>query len=143
MSRSKAFEIILLGLWLLIVATLVFRYFKPRQEISVPQDIVEKESQPLPTSKSLPIKRIVQVDSDTFDITLREGDRRLMLDLPKTVAAEAKSKTTQLLNKIVNPRCLLQSRRDDGRWVGTLIYSLDGKDQDIMDWLQNGKFVYD
>ena len=143
MSRSKAFEVVLLGLWLLIVATLTFRYFKPRQEISIPEETPDTQVEPLPASKPMALKRIVQIDSDTFDLTLREGDRRLVMNLPKAIAPDAKSKTTQMLNKILNPRCVLERRLDDGKWVGTIIFTLDGKDLDIMDWLKSGKFVYE
>ena len=143
MGKSKIFEMLILGLWLLVMATLVFRHFASKNDIDLKPPASDPGLAESLIGKRMPVKRIVVVDGSNYDITLKEGDRRLLLSLPVATANGAKQGVVSLLNTVTRPEVVLESKRPDGKWVGKIIMQKDNAELDLCRWLADNKFVYD
>lgn len=143
MGKSKVFEMLILGLWLLVMATLVFRHFASNGEMDPPLPPSDPGLGEAVVGKRLKVKRIVVVDGSNYDITLKEGDRRLLLTLPVATAQGAKQQVVSFLNTVTSPEVLLESKKPDGRWSGRIIAKKSDVDVDLCKWLADNKFVYD
>ncbi len=143
MGKNKVLEILIFGIWLLVVAMLVVRYAASKRESVVPDFVVPRDVPESISGKRLAVKRIVVVDGDTYDLVLRDGERRVLVDLDVAAASEIKQKVTSLLNKSMSPEVLLEKKGADGRWIGKIFVKLDGRDTDLSSWLRENKLTYE
>lgn len=143
MGKNKVLEILIFGIWLLVVAMLVVRYAASKRDSAVPDFVVPRDVPESISGKRLAVKRIVVVDGDTYDLVLRDGERRVLVDLDVAAASEIKQKVISMLNKSVSPEVLLEKKGADGRWIGKIFVKLDGRDTDLSSWLRENKLTYE
>lgn len=143
MGKNKVLEILIFGIWLLVVAMLLVRYAASKRESAVPDFVVPRDVPESISGKRLAVKRIVVVDGDTYDLVLRDGERRVLVDLDVAAASEIKQKVISMLNKSMSPEVLLEKKGADGRWIGKIFVKLDGRDTDLSSWLRENKLTYE
>ena len=143
MGKNKVLEILIFGIWLLVVAMLVVRYAASKRDSAVPDFVVPRDVPESISGKRLAVKRIVVVDGDTYDLVLRDGERRVLVDLDVAAASEIKQKVISMLNKSVSPEVLVEKKGADGRWIGKIFVKLDGRDTDLSSWLRENKLTYE
>ena len=143
MGKNKVLEILIFGIWLLVVAMLLVRYAASKRESAVPDFVVPRDVPESISGKRLAVKRIVVVDGDTYDLVLRDGERRVLVDLDVAAASEIKQKVISMLNKSMSPEVLLEKKGADGRWIGKIFVNLDGRDTDLSSWLRENKLTYE
>jgi hypothetical protein len=142
-GKNKVLEILIFGIWLLVVAMLLVRYAASKRESAVPDFVVPRDVPESISGKRLAVKRIVVVDGDTYDLVLRDGERRVLVDLDVAAASEIKQKVISMLNKSMSPEVLLEKKGADGRWIGKIFVKLDGRDTDLSSWLRENKLTYE
>lgn len=143
MSKSKALEILILGLWLLVVATLVVRHVQSERQIDLPADDDRRSRLEENLAGSLfDVRRIVVVDGNTYDLTLKDNDKRILIELDVAAVPDIKQKITALLNKSSSPKVKLKTKRPDGRWSASITLKVEGRDVDLSSWLAENKLVY-
>lgn len=141
MERSRIIEIVVLGLWLLIVLVLILRSKEPTQ--FVPNSYEESEKL---VSKKYDVRKITVIDGNTFDLSLSDdltgGISRVLGEIPVKAISESKRKVVELLNRVQNPRVKLSKRMGDGRWIIEMTFSLDGKDVEFLSWMKENNLIY-
>lgn len=140
-GKSKLFELLILGLWLLIVLIL---YLKVQQTNQKTPFFKENEnSQITAGNKSYDVKRVTVNSGCVFDIMIDDVLlSRIMGRLSVKTATEAKKKVIDLLNNCTKPRIVLKNKDADGIWVLDLYLTIDGSELNLTNWLKDNKLVY-
>jgi hypothetical protein len=140
-GKSKLFELLILGLWLLIVLIL---YLKVQQTNQKTPFFKENEnSQITAGNKSYDVKRVTVNSGCVFDIMIDDVLlSRIMGRLSVKTATEAKKKVIDLLNNCTKPRIVLKNKDVDGIWVLDLYLTIDGSELNLTNWLKDNKLVY-
>lgn len=144
MGKSKLLEIVLLGLWLLIAVTFVFKYKAPKQGVApVPDALQAPDVSVAAKGKSFDVARITVNTGSSFDFSLKDQDvSRILADLPVNATKESRQKVVDLLNNVTKPRIVLREKQEDGHWLVDFFVTQEGKEVNVADWLKKNKLVY-
>lgn len=140
---KKVFEICMLVLWIAIAGMLFFNINKKNQLLVNGDVIVKNGSEYI--SETYPVHKITLLDSNTFDLILRDKQEtfRILAKLPVKVTAEAKSKTINLLNQIKKPEVHILKKDDEGYYLIELHFIQESNKISLADWLQQNNFLYE
>lgn len=144
MRQLKIFELLLLGLWLLIGVCFFYKYRAPTKDaIKVPPVLETPDIALSYKGKSFEVRRVAVQAGSAFDMTLKDDKvARVLADLSVHGTAEAKQKVVDLLNNSTQPRVVLRDRKPDGRWLVDFFVKQNGAEVNVADWLLKNKLVY-
>jgi len=137
-TKSKIIEVTVLGLWLLIAIVLFLRS-KTDQTFVPPyqnNNLVEAE-------KKYYIKKITVVDSNSFDISLKDSVvSRIYGCLPVKGTSDAKKKLIEVFNHAQNPKVYLKEKDKEGKWIVDIVMDYNEKEINLVDWMKSNNLVY-
>lgn len=140
-GKSKLFELLILGLWLLIALILYLKIQQTNQKTPFFKE--NENSQIVAGKKSYDVKRVTVNSGCVFDIMIDDVLlSRIMGRLSVKTATEAKKKVIDLLNNCTKPRIVLKNKDADGIWVLDLYLTIDGSELNLANWLKDNKLVY-
>jgi hypothetical protein len=140
---KKLFEICMLALWIAIAGMLFFNINKKNQ-LFVNGDVIVKNGSEY-ISETYPVHKITVLDSNTFDLVLRNKQEnfRILAKLPVKVTAEAKNKIINLLNQINKPEVHILKKDEEGYYLIELHFIQGSNKTNLKDWLQQNNFLYE
>jgi hypothetical protein len=137
MYNKRIFDLITLGLWVCVAIVLYVQNGAGLLEkIKIPEN-----SFALRPNNELDIKKISVISGDSIDITL-QNKIRIFAKLSVLSIEGSKQRVISLLNSITSPKVLLLKKQQDGRWLVSINFMLDGKETKLEDWLLSNNLVY-
>lgn len=133
----------MLALWIAIAGMLFFNINKKNQLLINGDVIVKNGSEYI--SETYPVHKITVLDSNTFDLVLRDKQEnfRILAKLPVKVTVEAKNKTINLLNQINKPEVHILKKDEEGYYLIELHFIQGSNKTNLKDWLQQNNFLYE
>jgi hypothetical protein len=140
-SKNKYLESIILILWLVIAGMLYFNINKSQQLI-VDKEISQESNLAGNTYK---IKKISIIESNSFDITFLDENRknvRILARIAASPTSEAREAILKLLNNIKQPEIVILDK-NQVNYLVEIYFNISEKKSSLTEWLSEQNFLYD
>ena len=142
MGHRRIIELVIVGLWLTIATVLFIHYSRDKGAPPVPESLVPPVFHP-EKGKKYEVRKLTVLRGDSFDLTIKDNDTRILAKLPVTATENAKSKVLDLLNHCTNPKVVLRDRQPDSHWTIDFYFTnTEGKEVNLVEWLSSNNLVY-
>ena len=144
MDRKRVFELVIVGLWLMIAILMAIRYKQNYVEsMPIPEKLVIPMVPESQKGKEFNIRKVIVLNGNTFDLTLKdESSTRILGKLNVMSTANAKEKVVDFLNHVSSPKVVLREKQLDGQWIIDIFVTKDNKEINLSDWLVSNNLVY-
>lgn len=139
-SKNKYLESIILVLWLAIAGMLYFNVNKSNQFIA--NEEVNKESNL--AGNTYKIKKISVIESNSFDITFLDQDKKVVRILAKIAVkptSEAREAIINLLNNIKQPEIVVLDK-NEMNYLVEIYFNNYEKKSSLTEWLTEQNLLY-
>jgi hypothetical protein len=141
MGHRRIMELVIVGLWVTVAVTLV-QFKNHKTVVPVPNKLLPKIAE-TEIGKTYEIRKLTVIRGDSFDLTIRDGnDSRVLVKLPVVAVENSKGKVLDLLSHCTNPKVVFREKQPDGRWQVDFLFTQEGKELNLSDWLTSNKLVY-
>lgn len=135
MESRKILQIVILGLWMTIAWVVVI---KPKKSELTKPEIQETSSL---SGKTFNVKRIAVKSGHQFDIVLQD-DTKIIGSLNLLSTENSKFAVSDFLHKISLPKVKLKNKKSNGEWQIDFMYTENGEEKSLEDWLNSENLVY-
>lgn len=143
MGHRRIIELVIVGLWLAIAVVLFIHYGENTSEVvPIPDKLVAPVMAESNKGKQFDVQKITVLRGDSFDITIKNDNARILGKLSVMATENAKAEVIDLINHSTNPKVVLHDKQPDGHWIIDLIVINDGKKINLIEWLSSNNLVY-
>lgn len=144
MDRKRVFELVIIGLWLMIAIIMAIRYNQNYFDaLPMPEKLTMPAVPESQKGKEFDIRKVIVLNGDTFDLTLKDdGSTRILGKLNVLSTANAKEEVVDLFNHVSSPKVVLREKQLDGRWIVDIFVIKDNQKINLSEWLVSNNLVY-
>ena len=143
MGHRRIIEFVIVGLWLAIAVVLFLHYEEDTSEVvPIPDKLIAPIVAESNVGKQFDVQKITVLRGDSFDITMKNDNTRILGKLSVMATENAKAKVIDLINHSTNPKVVLRNKQPDGHWIIDLLIINDGKKINLVEWLSSNNLVY-
>jgi hypothetical protein len=144
MDRKRVFELVIMGLWLMIAFVMAVHYSRDYNKIApIPEKLVVPAVPESQKGKQYKVSKVIVLRGDTFDLTLNDSDFTRVLGKLSVLATDnSKEMVLHFLNHSSDPKVVLLEKQLDGRWTIDFLVDKDGEEVNLAQWLTSNNLVY-
>lgn len=135
MRQAKIYELIILGLWLIIIAILFTKSEKLEKQLP------EKDTSGLAFNKKYYISRVVVLKGDLFDFTLESSNSRILCKIALKTTEETKDRVISLFKDSENPYVILLDKSSEG-YNSNVFLTVNSVEINLKDWILSNNLAF-